>query len=174
MPVAARASMLSAHVVPASGGHTEFADMRAAYDALDEATKARIAHLSAYHSIVRSQAKLGFTEVRAGVYGYDVAEPPRRPLVRVHPVTGRRSLFIGRHAYGIPGLEPDESERLLDDLLEFACRPPRVYEHHWQVGDLVVWDNRCMLHRARPWDLAEARLMKHTRVSGDPRVDSAA
>jgi len=167
MPIAAKASMLSAHIVPKNGGQTEWADMRAAYDALPAATKARIADLSAYHSLNYSQAKLGYNDAPKGAYGYDVEEPPLRPLVKVHPETGRPSLFIGRHAYGIPGMDPAESERLLDELLDFACRRPRTYEHQWQVGDLVLWDNRCVLHRARPWDLSEPRLMKHTRIKGE-------
>ncbi len=170
MPVAAKASMLSARVVPATGGDTEWCDMRAAYDALDDDTKQRIADLCAYHSIAYSQAKAGFSST----LGYGMAEPAQlRPLVKHHPVTGRPALFIGRHAHAIPGLEPDESEQLLSDLLEHACRPPRVYRHHWTPGDLVVWDNRCVLHRAGQWDLTEPRVMLHTRVAGDPRTESA-
>jgi alpha-ketoglutarate-dependent taurine dioxygenase len=92
--------------------------------------------------------------------------------VKVHPVTGRRALFIGRHAFGIPGLAADESERLLDQLLDFACHPPRVLRHHWQPGDLVIWDNRCVLHRARPYDPRVPRVMHHTRIAGDPATES--
>jgi alpha-ketoglutarate-dependent taurine dioxygenase len=91
----------------------------------------------------------------------------------VHPVTGRPALFIGRHAHDIPGMDPEESQQLLDELLEFACRPPRVYEHEWVVGDFVVWDNRCVLHRARPYDMREPRVLNHTRISGDPATESA-
>ena len=91
----------------------------------------------------------------------------------MHPATGRPALFIGRHAHAIPGLSDEESEQLLAELLDFACQPPRLYEHKWQVGDLVVWDNRCVLHRARPWDPSEARVMKHTRISGDPQTEAA-
>lgn len=174
MRLAAKASMLTAHVVPASGGQTEFADMRAACDALDATTRERIAGLSAYHSIRYSQARIGHTDEFAGGYGYDVEETPLRPLLKRHPATGRPALYIGRHAYGIPGLPSDESERLLDELLEFACRPPRLYQHEWQPGDVVIWDNRCVLHRARPYDHAEARVMKHTRIAGDPATELAA
>jgi alpha-ketoglutarate-dependent taurine dioxygenase len=88
--------------------------------------------------------------------------------VKVHPVTGRRSLFIGRHAHAIPGLDEDESLRLLDGLLDFACQPPRVHRHRWEPGDLAVWDNRCVLHRARPWDYGEPRVVRHSRISGGP------
>ncbi len=170
MPVSAKASMLSARVVPSTGGETEWADMRAAYDALDDATKSRIETLCAHHSIAYSQARAGFTST----IGYGMEEPAQlRPLVKIHPVTGRPSLFIGRHAHAIPGLAPDESDALLAELLEFACRPPRCYLHRWQPGDLVVWDNRCVLHRACEWDLAEARVMLHTRVAGEPATESS-
>jgi alpha-ketoglutarate-dependent taurine dioxygenase len=173
MPVAAKASMLSAHVLPSSGGTTEWADMRAAYDALDDDTKARIESLAAHHSYEYSQRRAGFTNTPEGAYGFHGGPAPLRPLVKVHPVTGRKALFIGRHACDIPGMDPEDSERLLDALLDAATRPPRTYEHHWQVGDLVLWDNRCVLHRARPWPLEEVRVMKHTRVSGDPATESA-
>lgn len=169
MPLSAKASMLSASVVPASGGETEWADMRAAYDALDERTREQIGDLHAYHSIRYSQSRIGD---RSGWgYGLDVEDPPLRPLVKVHPVTSRPSLFIGRHAYGIPGLAESESERLLEELLDFACRPPRTFRHEWRPGDLAVWDNRCVLHRARPYDHAEPRVMKHTRIAGDPATE---
>jgi alpha-ketoglutarate-dependent taurine dioxygenase len=173
MPLAAKASVLSARVVPSTGGQTEWADMRAAYDALDEVTKARIAKLSAYHSLYYSQGRIGHKAVVGSSYGFHTAAPPLRPLVKVHPVTGRKSLFIGRHAYGIPGLVPEESEELLNGLVTFACQAPRTYRHAWQPGDVVVWDNRCVLHRARPFDHREARVMKHTRVAGDPASELA-
>jgi alpha-ketoglutarate-dependent taurine dioxygenase len=144
--------------------------MRAAYEALDDRTRERIAELSAYHSIAYSQAKAGFDST----LGYGMDEPAQlRPLVKVHPVTGRPSLFIGRHAHAIPGLSRPESDTLLAELLEFACRPPRVYRHRWQPGDLVVSDNRCVLHRAGEWDLTEPRVMRHTRIAGDPATESA-
>jgi alpha-ketoglutarate-dependent taurine dioxygenase len=170
MPVSAKASVLSARVVPATGGETEWADMRAAYEALDDVTRERISGLRAYHSIVYSQAKAGFTSTM----GYGMDEPPQlRPLVKVHPVTARPALFIGRHAHAIPGLDPEESDRLLAQLLDDACRPPRVHRHRWQSGDVVVWDNRCVLHRACEWDLSQPRVMVHTRVAGDPATESA-
>ena len=173
MPLSAKASVLSAQVVPTAGGETEWADMRAAYEALDDATRERVAELSAYHSIRYSQARIGDTGPGIG-YGYGDHEPPLRPLRKRHPVTGRPALFIGRHAYGIPGLAPDESEKLLDALLADACRPPRVHRHSWQAGDIVVWDNRCALHRARPFDHGQPRAMRHTRISGDPASELAA
>jgi len=173
MPLAAKASCLSAQVVPSSGGETEWADMRAAYDALDDATRRRIAGLSAHHSLYHSQAKIGHMVETGAAYGFHTKGAPLRPLVKVHPVTGRPALFIGRHAYGIPGLSQAESEQLLSDLVDFACRPPRTYAHVWHPGDVVIWDNRCVLHRARPYDYREARVMRHTRVAGDPATELA-
>jgi alpha-ketoglutarate-dependent taurine dioxygenase len=173
MPLAAKASVLSAQVVPTADGETEWADMRAAYDALDEATRRRIADLSAHHSLYYSQAKIGHVVEKGAAYGFHAKGAPLRPLVKVHPVTGRPALFIGRHAYGIPGLGEAESEKLLSDLVDFACRPPRTYAHRWRPGDVVIWDNRCVLHRARPYDYSEARVMRHTRVAGDPATELA-
>ena len=171
MPVSAKASLLSAHQVPVSGAATEWADMRAAYEALPGGLRETIGNLAAYHSLKYSQTRAGMTQSKG--YGYGVAEPPLRPLVKIHSVTGKPALYIGRHAYGIPGMDESESELLLDRLLSFACSPERTYEHRWQVGDLVIWDNRCLLHRARPFNMAEARVMKHTRIAGDVESESA-
>ena len=168
MPLSAKASVLSAQVVPAQGGETEWADMCAAYDALDDATKDRIADLSAYHSLYQSQAKIGYTIETGSGYGFHTKGAPLRPLVKTHPVTGRKALFIGRHAYSIPGMADDEGQALLDELVDFACQPPRIWTHHWQAGDVIIWDNRCVLHRARPYDYGELRVLRHTRVAGDP------
>ena len=173
MPLAAKASVLSAQVVPSAGGETEWADMRAAYDALDEATRRRIAGLSAHHSLYHSQAQIGHVVAPGAGYGFHTKGAPLRPLVKIHPVTGRPALFIGRHAHAIPGLDPAESEKLLADLVDFACRPPRTYAHRWQPGDVVIWDNRCVLHRARPYDYREPRALRHTRVAGDPATELA-
>jgi len=172
MPVSARASILSAQVVPAEGGETEWADMRAAFAALDENTKRRISDLAAYHSLFYSQAKVGHKPQKGASYGLDDQNIPLRPLVKVHPVTGRPALFTGRHAYGIPGLSEEESESLLEELMAFACQPPRVFAHKWQSGDVVMWDNRCVLHRARPYDYSQPRIMRHVRVAGDPNSEA--
>jgi alpha-ketoglutarate-dependent taurine dioxygenase len=173
MPLAAKASVLSAQVVPSAAGETEWADMRAAYDALDENTRQRIAPLSAHHSLYHSQAQIGHVVQPGAGYGFHTKGAPLRPLVKIHPITRRPALFIGRHAHAIPGLDEAESERLLSDLVDFACRPPRTYAHRWQPGDVVIWDNRCVLHRARPYDYSEARVMRHTRVAGDPATELA-
>jgi alpha-ketoglutarate-dependent taurine dioxygenase len=175
MPCAAKASILSARVVPRVGGETEWADMRDAYRTLDAGQRNRIGSLSAFHSIRYSQARIGH-EMVAGApagYGADVEEPPRRPLVKIHPVTHEPALYIGRHAHGIPGLPEAESEALLDELLAFACQPPRVLRHAWQPGDVAIWDNRCVLHRARPYDHSQPRVMVHVRIAGDPATESA-
>jgi alpha-ketoglutarate-dependent taurine dioxygenase len=151
--------------------------MRAAYDALDESMRSRIAELSAYHSLYYSQSKVGHAPSANSEYigyGFHDQETPLRPLVKHHPETGRSSLLIGRHAYGIPGMDPEESERFLQDLVDFACQPPRIYQHSWSPGDAVVWDNRCLLHRGRPWDMSEPRVMYHSRIAGDPVSESAA
>ncbi len=173
MPVSARASLLSAEVVTETGGETEWADMRAAWEALDRRTRARVEKLAAHHSLRYSQRRAGYSTDAGGFrYGLDQDDAPLRPLVKVHPATGRRALFIGRHAFGILGLAPEDSEQLLDELLDFACRPPRVLTHRWQPGDLAIWDNRCVLHRARPYDPRLPRVMHHTRIAGDPATES--
>ena len=177
MPVQAKGAVFSAHVVPSVGGETGWADMRAAYKALDEEVRAQIADLSAYHSLYYSQAKLGHKPKEGSNYsgyGFHGQDPPLRPLVKVHPETGRPSLVIGRHAYGIPGMNPDESERLLQGLVDFACQAPRIYHHNWSPGEAVVWDNRCLLHQACPWDMKEPRIMYHARLAGDPITEFAA
>ena len=171
MPVQAKGAVFTCHVAAEEGGETGWADMRAAYDALDAATRARIEPLSAYHSLRYSQGKLGHVQKPGSAYsgyGMDVEDAPLRPLVKTHPETGRKCLTIGRHAHAIPGLEADESERLLDRLAAFTTQPPRVYHHTWTPGDAVVWDNRCLLHRACPWDMTKPRVMYHSRIAGDP------
>ena len=189
MPISAKVSILSALQVPDGGGQTEWADMRAAYDALDDEMRSRIAGLKAYHSVLHAQSRLGQSPEETGRVlaaltarpGDDNKEsgtsddvpshtinPPLRPLVKVHPVTAQPSLFLGRHAYGIPGLTDQDSEELLDNLVDFACQSPRVFQHQWEPGDVAVWDNRCVLHRVRPWNPTESRVMLHTRVAGDP------
>lgn len=177
MPVQAKGAVFSAHVVPPAGGETGWADMRAAYDALDEDTRQRIADLSAYHSLYYSQSKFGGAKKEGSEfsgYGFHNQDPPLRPLVKPHPETGRLTLLIGRHAYGIPGMDPDKSELFLQELTDFACQPPRIYHHTWTPGDAVVWDNRCLLHQACPWDMNEPRVMYNARIAGDPKTEFAA
>jgi len=176
MPVQAKGAVFTAHVVPGSAGETGWADMRAAYDALAPVRKRQLEGLCAYHSLAYSQAQLGHSHSQNSEYsgyGFSDAPPPLRPLVKVHPETGRRSLLVGRHAYGIPGMAAEQSERLLRELVEEACQPPRIYYHAWSPGDAVLWDNRCLVHRACPWDMAEPRVMYHSRIAGDPLTEGA-
>ncbi len=177
MPVQAKGAVFSAHTVPKTRGETGWADMRAAYEQLDNEVKNRIANLSAYHSLYYSQAKMGHKPKEGSDYsgyGFFNQDPPLRPLVKVHPETNRPSLAIGRHAYGIPGMDPDESEQLLQKLVDDACQAPRTYHHSWKTGDVVVWDNRCLLHQATPWDMKEPRIMYHARIAGDAETEFAA
>jgi alpha-ketoglutarate-dependent taurine dioxygenase len=160
-------------VLPPEGGETDFADMRAAWDELDEETQARLEELSAYHSLYYSQEQAGYHYKTDNMYGFHDKGTPLRPIVKTHPDTGRKSIYTGRHAYGIPGMNAEESEVLLKELLENACRPPRTYRHVWQLGDLVVWDNRCLMHRARPYDTSCARVLRGTRISGEPETELA-
>ena len=173
-PLAAKASCLTAIEVPAEGGQTEWADMRAGYEVLDEALRRRIEGLCALHSNYYSHEQLGqAVPDTGGGYGFHPHGAPLRPLVKTHPVTGRKSLFIGRHAYGIPGMSESESEALLQELLDIAARPPRVTAHDWQPGDIAIWDNRCILHRVAAYDYTQTRIMRHTRVAGDPASELA-
>lgn len=173
MPVQAKGAVLSAHVVPQHQGDTAFSDMRDAYDALDDAMREKISSLAAYHSLKYSQRAVGEETKKDNSeyfgYGMNVADVPLRPLVKTHPETGRKALAVGRHAYGIPGLSEMESEELIKQLNSFAVADERrVYHHRWAVGDVVVWDNRCLMHRACEWDFSEARVMLHSRIAGDP------
>lgn len=180
MPIQAKGAVFSAEIVPSAGAATGWADMRAAYEALDDETRTLVDGLSAYHSLYYSQGRAGYlpskTNDRGGydAYGYHDGEVSLRPLVKVHPNTGRPNLVIGRHAYGIPGLSAEDSEQLLDRLCEEACQPPRVVFHGWTVGDAVAWDNRRLMHRATPFDMTEPRRMWHTRIAGDPVTEMAA
>jgi alpha-ketoglutarate-dependent taurine dioxygenase len=166
-PLQAKGAVYSAQVVPSVGGQTGWTDMRASYDALNDSVRERIETLSAHHSIHYAQARRGFSHDDRN-YAVGEALETLRPLVKVHPETGRKSLLIGRHAHAIPGLSEADSEAFLDEITAFACRPPRTYFQDWRPGDLVVWDNRCLMHCVKPWDMAEPRIMWHTGLSGDP------
>ena len=163
--VPAKYSLLSARVVNPSGGNTEFADMRSAYDALDPATKALVEDLVCEHSLMYSRGSLGlsdYTEDERRMFA-----PVRQRLVRTHPATGRKSLYLSSHAGAIEGMPVAEARILLRDLTEHATQPAFVYVHRWRPWDLVVWDNRRTMHRVRRYDEAQPRDMRRTTVAGD-------
>ncbi len=164
--VPAKASLLSARELPSRGGETEFADMRAAWDALDPALKRRVEGRRAIHDYYYSQGLVGGLEVLTEEE-WAALPPVEHPLLREHPATGRTNLYIGRHARDIVGMDREEAQTLLAELHDFACRPPRTYLHRWARGDLVLWDNRCVLHRGHEWDRGEPRVMHRTTVAGD-------
>jgi len=178
MPLQAKGAVFTAEIVPDDGGDTGFADMRAGYDALDDVTRQRIGGLAAYHSRRYSMDRAGLHVTqenadRYDIYGYSTdLEAPLRPLVKVHPNTGRPNLLVGQHAHAIPGLTPDDSEALLDRLTDEGCVAPRIYYHRWTEGDAVLWDNRRLMHRATPHDPEQRRRMWHTRIAGDPLTEA--
>jgi alpha-ketoglutarate-dependent 2,4-dichlorophenoxyacetate dioxygenase len=160
--IAAKYSLLSARVVNPTGGNTEFADMRAAYDA---ATKALIEDLVCEHSLMYSRGSLGmldYSEEERAMF-----RPVRQRLVRTHPMTGRKSLYLSSHAGGIVGMPMPEARILLRDLNEHATQPRFVYAHTWRLRDFVMWDNRQMMHRVRRYDEGQPRDMRRTTVAGD-------
>ena len=161
----AKYSLLHACSIPSKGGNTEFADMRAGYDALDDETRAEVEGLICEHSQIFSRQQLGFTD-----FTDDERErfkPVRQCLVRTHPVTKRRSLYLSSHAGGILGWPVPEARAFLRDLVEHATQRQFVYAHTWRVGDLVMWDNRQTMHRARPFPAHEPRDMRRTTLAGD-------
>jgi alpha-ketoglutarate-dependent 2,4-dichlorophenoxyacetate dioxygenase len=170
---AGRYSMLSAKVIPPVGADTEYADMRAAYDALPEDTKARLEGLRVHHSIAYSRQTLGF-EFSAEEAGR--LEGAVHPLVRVLPRSGRRSLYLASHASRVVDWPLPEGRLLLRDLIEHATQPQFVYRHCWVVGDLVIWDNRATMHRARPFDDLTHRRELHrvTTLDIEPAARTAA
>jgi alpha-ketoglutarate-dependent 2,4-dichlorophenoxyacetate dioxygenase len=165
--VPALCSLLAAHLVPPVGGNTEFATMRASYQALPESMKQRIQGLRAEHSLMHSRS---LVDPRA------LNEEMRAELgcaqhfvIRRNPVNGRKSLYLGAHASHIIGWPLDKGHALLKELTEFTTQPRFVYSHTWNVGDMVLWDNRCTLHRATPFELGQhKRLLQRTTVEGDP------
>jgi alpha-ketoglutarate-dependent 2,4-dichlorophenoxyacetate dioxygenase len=164
-PIPAKYSLLSARVVNPAGGNTEFADMRAAYDALDADTKAQIEDLVCEHSLMYSRGSLGmldYSEEERAMF-----RPVRQRLVRTHPVSGRKSLYLSSHAGAIIGMPMPEARILLRDLTEHATQAAFVYVHRWRPGDLVMWDNRQMMHRVRRYDENQPRDMRRTTVAGD-------
>jgi alpha-ketoglutarate-dependent 2,4-dichlorophenoxyacetate dioxygenase len=164
--VPAKYSLLSARQIPAAGGNTEFADMRAAYDALDERTKEEVENLICEHSLLYSRGLLGFTELSEEEKAN--FKPVRQSLVRVHPASGRKSLFLSSHIGTIVGWPVPEARAFIRDLIEHATQREFVYAHKWRQHDLVIWDNRQTMHRARRYDdTREVRDMRRTTVRGE-------
>ncbi len=168
----AKFSLLSGRAVTDDGGNTEFADMRAAYDDLDDRTKAEIEDLVCEHSLIYSRGTLGFAdftpeEKRAFT-------PVRQRLVRTHPVTGRKSLFLASHIGTIVGWPMPEARAFIRDLTEHATQPKYVHVHRWRQYDLVMWDNRQTMHRVRRFDQTKVRDMRRTTIAGlGPTVEQA-
>ena len=167
--IPARYSLLSARIIPSWGGETQFADMRAAWDALPDRLKAKVEGLVCEHTQIFSRGKIGFTDWAPEEL--DKMAPVPQVMVRTHPGSGRKSIYLSSHAGRIRGMEDPEAKMLLMDLSEFATQPQFVHTHVWKVGDLVMWDNRCTMHRAREYDETEVRDMHRTTVSdGKPTV----
>lgn len=162
--VPAKYSLLSARVIPSNGGNTEFADMRAAYDELDDELKVQCEGLVCEHSQLFSRAQIGFgdfTEEERRKFA-----PVQQRLVRRHPSTGRKSLYLASHAGTIIGLPIPEARAFLRDLIEHATQRQFVYPHEWKQYDLVMWDNQATMHRSRPFDSPQVRDMHRTTVAG--------
>jgi len=163
--VPARCSLLSAREIPASGGDTEFADMRAAYDALPEERKREINDLIIEHNIFYSREKMGYTGYTDGARAE--LPPVKQVFVRTHPATGRKALYLASHASHVVGWPVEKGRTLINELLEFATQPRFVHQHKWREGDLIVWDNRCTMHRATPYDEMTVRRVLHRTTVSD-------
>ena len=167
--VPARFSLLSARAVPDQGGETQFADMRAAWDALPDSMKRRVEGMICEHTQIFSRGRIGFTDWAPEEL--EKMAPVPQVLVRTHPGSGRESLYLSSHAGRIQGMEEPEARLLLMDLNEHATQPRFVHTHIWRAGDLVMWDNRCTMHRAREYDETKVRDLHRTTVSdGVPTV----
>ena len=166
--IPAKYSLLSARIVPPTGGNTEFADMRAAYDALDDATKAEVEGLLTEHSNAFSREMIGFPKQDYGMENQDKLRPVRHRLVRHDPRTGRKTLYLSAHIGSIVGWPVPEARAFIRDLMEHATQRQFVYAHQWKPWDLVIWDNRTTMHRARRYnDLSDIRDMRRTTIRGE-------
>src|SRR3984957_6353665 len=166
--VPAKYSLLSARTVPGTGGNTEFADMRAAYDTLDDATKADIEDLITEHSNAYSREQIGFMKTDYGADNQLKLLPVRHRLVRFDPRTGRKSLYLSAHIGAIVGWPVPEARMFIRDLTEHATQRRFAYAHAWRQWDLVIWDNRTTMHRARRYnDLTDVRDMRRTTIRGE-------
>ncbi len=163
--VPAKCSLLSAREVPPTGGETEFADMRAAYDALSEERKRALKGLVVEHSIFRSRSQIGFSNFNDEIF--KELPPVQQVLVRRHPGSGRWGLYLASHASHVIGWPIEEGSKLIEELIAFATQPQFVYQHRWRVGDLVMWDNRCTMHRGRTYDETNHRRVLHRTTVSD-------
>jgi alpha-ketoglutarate-dependent 2,4-dichlorophenoxyacetate dioxygenase len=165
--IPAKCSLLSARELPVAGplggGETEFADLRAAWDALPDASKRKLEGLVVEHSIFRSRSQLGFADFNDEIY--QELPPVPQALVRHHRYSGHTSLYFASHASHIIGRPVEEGRALIEELIAFATEPQFVYQHRWTVGDVVIWDNRCTMHRGRPYDDTQRRVLHRTTVS---------
>src|SRR5436190_5802906 len=165
--IPAKCSLLSARELPTLGpmgdGETEFADLRAAWDALPEARKRELDGLVVEHSIFRSRSQIGFADFNDEIF--KELPPVPQALVRHHPASGRTSLYLAAHASHVIGWPVETGRALIEELIAFATQRQFIYQHRWTVGDLVMWDNRCTMHRGRPYDGAQRRVLHRTTVS---------
>ena len=164
-PLPTKWSMLSGRVIPPAGGNTDFADARAGYDSLSDEMKRKLEGLVAEHSIWHSRVKGGMPAEMIGTAQHNVLPPVYQPIVRTIPRSGRKALMVGSHAGRIPGMPAEEGRKLLEELTDHVTQAKHVYSHAWKQGDLVMWDNRCTLHRATPFDdTTHKRDMRRTTV----------
>src|SRR5271169_61018 len=164
-PVPAKYSLLSGRMIPSRGGDTDFADMRAAFEALDDETKAEIEDLVCEHSLMYSRETIGFVDMTPEER--ENFRPVRHRLARTDRRTGRKSLFLSAHAGAIVDWTIPEARMLLRDLTEHATQPQFIYRHRWRPCDLVMWDNRTTMHRARRFQRDEVRDVRRTTLAGD-------
>ncbi|MBH67004.1 MAG: 2,4-dichlorophenoxyacetate dioxygenase [Rhodospirillaceae bacterium] len=168
--VPAKYSILHALSIPSKGGNTEFAHMPTAYDTLDQESKEQLEGLICEHSQIYSRQQVGFTDLTSEEI--ERFKPVRQTLIREHPKTGRKSLYLSSHAGRIDGFSIPDAKLLLLDLVNHATQREFVYIHEWQLGDLVIWDNRQTMHRVRPFPVDEPRDMRRTTIVGDgPTVE---
>jgi alpha-ketoglutarate-dependent 2,4-dichlorophenoxyacetate dioxygenase len=162
-PVPALTSILSARIIPARGGETEYVSTRLAFERLDAGLQEKLENSFAWHDYAHSRSQiapgLATPEERAAL-------PPQCwRMVWKNPVNGRGAIYLASHAYAVEGMEPTVGKRLIDELMEAATAPGTSYLHRWRKGDVVMWDNRATMHRGRPWPAHEARLMVRTTIS---------
>jgi len=166
-PVTGQATIIYGEVVPKAGGETHFADMYGAYERLDPAWKARIADLRAMHNLDFSRTRRHGVDLMTEAQRRD-SPPVEHPVVRTHPETGRKCLYLGDHAESIVGMPYDEGRALIDKLNALAIHPDLTYEHRWTPKQLILWDNRCVMHRRDAFDESLRRLMHRTQIVGEP------